>query len=69
MGIVVGFEVITAVTSGKLLYVALVRTDVSEEPIATFTRVERIAYSFFLARATRRHIPEEVILHGHHYFS
>jgi hypothetical protein len=40
--------------------VALVRTDVSEEPGAT-----RSSESSVLARATRRNIPEDTILHSH----
>jgi hypothetical protein len=44
------------VSSGMLRRVTLVRTDVSEEPGASFIRV---------TRATRRNIPEDTILHSH----
>jgi hypothetical protein len=49
------------VSSGMLRRVALVRTDVSEEPDASFIRVTRIGE---LERATRRNIPEDTILHS-----
>jgi hypothetical protein len=39
---VIRFEVFTAVTSGMLRRVALVKTDVSEEPSASFIRATRI---------------------------
>jgi hypothetical protein len=41
--------------------VALVRTDVPEECIASETS--------FITRATRRHIPEDEILHLNHYLT
>jgi hypothetical protein len=41
--------------------VALVRTDVSEEPGASFIRVTRIGE----LGATRRNIPEDTFLHSH----
>jgi hypothetical protein len=73
------------VSSGLLRRVALVRTDVSEEPSASFIRVTRIGElgttlaatsnrrtlryvppkRRFLTRATRRNIPEDIILHSH----
>jgi hypothetical protein len=67
------------VSSGMLHRVALVRTDVSEEPGASFIRVTRIGElgttqaatsnrrtlrNFFAA--TWRNIPEDTILHSHH---
>jgi hypothetical protein len=56
-----------------LRHVALVRTDVSEEPSASFNRVTRIgelgttlaATSNRRTRATWRKIPEDTILHSH----
>jgi hypothetical protein len=45
------------VFSGLLRHVALVRTDVSEEPGASETSVT--------PRATRRNNPEDTILHSH----
>jgi hypothetical protein len=45
------------VSSGMLHRVALVSTDVSEEPGASETSV--------LTRATRRNIPEDTIFHSH----
>jgi hypothetical protein len=49
------------VSSGMLRHVALVRTDVLEELSASFIRVTSV-----LTRATRRNIPEDIILHSHH---
>jgi hypothetical protein len=43
--------------------VALVRTDVSEEPSASFIRVTGISETSVLTRATWRIIPEDTILH------
>jgi hypothetical protein len=64
-------------SSGMLRYVALVRTDVSEELIASFIRVTRIGeLETTLAvtsnqhtlrrntRATRCNIPEDAIIYG-----
>jgi hypothetical protein len=53
-----------------LRHVALVRTDVSEEPSASFIRVTRIGelgttLASLLTRVTRRNIPEDTILHSH----
>jgi hypothetical protein len=45
--------------SGMVRRVAFVRTDVSEELSASFIRV----ITSVLTRATRRDIPEDVILH------
>jgi hypothetical protein len=45
------------VSSGMLRHVALVRTDVSEEPGTSETSV--------LTRASPRNIPEDTILHSH----
>jgi hypothetical protein len=67
------------VSSGMLRRVALVRTEVSEEPSASFIRVTRIAelrtklaeasnrrmQTSVPTRATRRNIPEDTILHSH----
>jgi hypothetical protein len=63
------------VSFGMLSRVALVRTDVSEEPGASFIRVTRIgevgttqaatSNRRTLRRATRRNIPEDTILHSH----
>jgi hypothetical protein len=67
------------VSSGLLRRVALVRTDVSEEPGAAFIRVTKIGElgitqaatsnrrteTSVLTRATRRNIPEDTILHSH----
>jgi predicted proteasome-type protease len=57
------------VSSGLLRRVALVRTDVSEEPGASFIRVTKIgalgttqAVLSVLTRATRRNNPEDTIL-------
>jgi hypothetical protein len=49
------------VSSGLLRRVALVRTDVSEEPGASFIRVTKIGE----LRATRRNNQEDTILHSH----
>jgi hypothetical protein len=48
-------------SSGMLRRVVLVRTDVSEEPSASFIRVTRIGE--LGTRATRCNIPEDAILH------
>jgi hypothetical protein len=68
------------VSSGMLRRVALVRTDVSEEPSASFIKVTRIGElettlaatinrrtlrRNFLTRAIRPNIPENTILHSH----
>jgi hypothetical protein len=68
------------VSSGLLRHVALVRTDVSEEPGASFIRVTKIgepgttqaakeapgsSKTSVLTRATRRNNPEDTILHSH----
>jgi hypothetical protein len=58
------------VSSGLLRRVALVRTDVSEEPGASFIRVTKIgalgsSETSVLTRATRRNNPEDTILHSH----
>jgi hypothetical protein len=62
------------VSSGMLRRVALVRTDDSEEPSASFIRVTRIGeLGTTLAatsnqrtlRVTRCNIPEDTILHSH----
>jgi hypothetical protein len=52
--------------------VAHVRTDVSEECIASIIRVERVSElgtlavtNNFLRRPTRRHVTEDDILHSH----
>jgi hypothetical protein len=66
------------VSSGMLRRVVLVRTDVSEEPGASFIKVVRIGElgktqaatsnrrtrRRNLTRATRRNIPEDTILHS-----
>jgi hypothetical protein len=49
------------VSSGLLRRVALVRTDVSEEPGASFIRVTKIGE----LGTTRRNNPEDKILHSH----
>jgi hypothetical protein len=58
------FEVVTAVivkkpSSGMLRRVALVRTDVSEK----LTEAPHSSEWLVLARATRRNIPDDIILH------
>jgi hypothetical protein len=64
------------VSSGMLLCVALVRSDVSEEPGASFIRVTRIGElgttlsvtsnrRTLRRNTTRRNIPEDTILHSH----
>jgi hypothetical protein len=45
--------------------VALVRTDVSEEPGASFIRVTTDVRCEEIPRATRRNNPEDTILHSH----
>jgi hypothetical protein len=56
-------------SSGMFRRVALVRTDVSEELIATIIRVMTEAISFsetlVLTRVTRRNNPENAILHSY----
>jgi hypothetical protein len=54
-------------SSRMLRRVALVRTDFSEECIASFMRVKRVRElrNLGFQRATRRHIPEDSILHSH----
>jgi hypothetical protein len=56
-------------SSGMLHYVALVRTNVSEELSVSVTRVTRIGKLGTLAvtsnRHTQRNIPEDGILHSH----
>jgi hypothetical protein len=63
-------------STGMLRRVALVRTDVSEELIASIIRVTRIGElgttlaitsnrASVLTRATRRNIPGDAILHSH----
>jgi hypothetical protein len=58
-------------SSGMLHRVALVRTDVSEELSASIIRVTRIgepgtmlAVRILRTRATRRNIPEDIILNS-----
>jgi hypothetical protein len=63
------------VSSGLLRRVALVRTDVSEEPGVSFIRVTKIgelgttqaatSNRRTLRRNTNSHIPEDDILHSH----
>jgi hypothetical protein len=62
------------VSSGMLRRVVLVRTDVSEELIASFIRVTRITLmkealssseTSVLRRAKRHNIPEDTIIHSH----
>jgi hypothetical protein len=55
------------VYSGLLRRVALVITDVSEEPGASFIRVTKIGElgTTVLTRDTRRNNPEDIILHSH----
>jgi hypothetical protein len=61
------------VSSGLLRRVALVRTDVSEEPGASFIRMTKIgelgttgsSETSVLTRSTLRNNPEDTILHSH----
>jgi hypothetical protein len=64
------------VSSGLLRRVALVRTDVSEKPGASFIRVTKPIFvtlmeepgsseTSVLTRATQRNNPEDTILHSH----
>jgi hypothetical protein len=50
-------------SSGMLLRVTLVRTDVSEELSSFFIRVS--SETSVLTRATRRNIPEDAIVYSH----
>jgi hypothetical protein len=54
------------VSSGMSRRVALVRTEVSEEPSASFIRVTRISElgTTLAATSNRRNIPEDTILHS-----
>jgi hypothetical protein len=66
-------------SSGMLRRVALVRTDVSEELSASFSRITasvvpsspilltlmKEALSYSVTRATQRNIPEDASLHSH----
>jgi hypothetical protein len=51
------------VSSGMLRRVARVRTDVSEEPSASFIRVKEALGSSETSVLTRRNIPEDTIQH------
>jgi hypothetical protein len=53
------------VSSGVLRRLALVRTDVSEEPGASFIRVTKIGELGTTQAATWRNNPEDTILHSH----
>jgi hypothetical protein len=57
------------VSSGMLRRLALVRTDVSEEPSASIITLMLVALGSsetpVLKRATRRNIPEDIILRSH----
>jgi ABC-type transport system involved in cytochrome c biogenesis ATPase subunit len=54
-------------SSGMRRRMALVRTDVSEQRIASIIKMTRIAElgTTVLTRATRRHIPEDGFPHSH----
>jgi hypothetical protein len=51
-------------SSGTIRHLALIKTDVSDESIASIIRVTRIGeLGTLLIRTTRRNIPEDSILH------
>jgi hypothetical protein len=63
-------------SSGTRHHVAVVMTDISDEHIASIIRVDRLSLMMEVIRSSKElvftgatwcHIPEEGIIHSHHY--